>query len=365
MSGTDTTDSVNWMRMQPVPCPVCGDERSRPYLRGRDERCGMPGEFLIVSCRSCQHLFMNPAPLDDDLLRCYPDDYAPHQPLVAEADAGPAASTAAAGAALVPWYLRYLPLRSIPGLRRLYGWLTDDRTQPVLPVPAGITGLARALEIGCSTGRYLAKLREAGWQVSGVELVERPAQQAAAAGFDVQCGTLEQAGFAAESFDLVAAWMVLEHVPRPLETLLEVQRVLRPGGQVLLGVPNAGCWQRVVFGSSWYCLDLPRHLQHFRGESLRRLAAAAGLEVVSIRHHRLLAGLAGSVGIVIRRVCGESRLTRWLRLYPERPRLWFQLATAPVAILLSLLGQGEGLTVCFRKPATDFTTAADAHRKSG
>lgn len=366
MSGTEAKDSVDWMRMQPVPCPVCGDEQSCPRICGRDDRCGMPGEFIIARCSFCQHLFMNPAPIDDDLQKCYPDDYAPHQPVVPGTDAGSGVSSEAwREVAAVPWYLRYLPLRSIPGLRRLYGWLTDDWTQPVPSAPAISGSLPRALEIGCSTGRYLRKLEESGWQVSGVELCERPAELAVAAGLDVRCGTLEQAGFTAESFDLVAAWMVLEHVPRPLETLREVQRVLRPGGQVLLGVPNAGCWQRVVFGSNWYCLDLPRHLQHFRGDSLRRLAAASGLEVVSIRHHRLLSAVVGSAGIAVRRVCGESRLTRWLQLYPEQPRLWFQLLTAPAAILLSLLGQGEGLTVCFRKPVTDAGTAADGIQKSG
>jgi SAM-dependent methyltransferase len=355
------------LRLRTIECPLCGSERFSELLRGRDVRCGLEGRFVVVGCSACGHQYLNPAP--GALEACYPADYAPHVAVVprneaedTDAEAGVRASEVAKVGR--PWYLRYLPLKQIPGLRRLYYWLLDDRTQPV-PLPEDLSvgdaadgavrtdrlraPRARALEVGCATGSYLAALHRRGWAVQGVELCEGPARAAVAAGWTVHQGTLETAGLADETFGLVAAWMVLEHVPRPVDTLAAMHRLLRPGGLLLLGVPNAGCWQRWLFGADWYCLDLPRHLQHFTEARLRAVLASVGFEQIEILHHRTLSGLVGSLGIVLQRWKVLERPGRWLQGYPERPQLALQLFLAPLAIVLSLLGQGEGLTIRARK----------------
>ena len=357
------------LRLQQIDCPLCGAARSVELLQGRDVRCGIVGRFVVVRCIGCGHQYLNPAPTADSLEACYPVDYAPHVVVVPRVEAGATAAESgaldvAAATSGRPWYLRYLPLKAIPGLRRLYYWLLDDWTQPV-PAPAEISlgkvavaagstehrraPRPRALELGCATGSYLAALYRRGWDVEGVELCEGPARAAVSAGWTVHQGTLETASLADESFGLVAAWMVLEHVPRPVETLAAMQRLLRPGGLLLLGVPNAGCWQRWLFGADWYCLDLPRHLQHFSEARLRAVLERVGFEQIEVLHHRTLSGLVGSLGIVLQRWKILERPGRWLQGYPERPKLALQLLLAPLAIVLSLLGQGEGLTIRARK----------------
>lgn len=358
------------LRLRTIECPLCGAARSVELLQGRDVRCGIVGRFVVVVCSACAHQYLNPAP--GALEACYPADYAPHVAVVprneaedTDAEAGVRASEAETAGR--PWYLRYLPLKQIPGLRRLYYWLLDDRTQPV-PPPEDLSvgdaadgavrtdrlraARARALEVGCATGSYLAALHRQGWAVQGVELCEGPARAAVAAGWTVHQGTLETAGLEDETFGLVAAWMVLEHVPRPVDTLAAMHRLLSPRGVLLLGVPNAGCWQRWLFGADWYCLDLPRHLQHFSEARLRAVLEGVGFEQIEVLHHRTLSGLVGSLGIVLRRWKILERLGRWLQGYPERPKLVLQLFLAPLAIVLSLLGQGEGLTIRARKGAS-------------
>ena len=355
------------LSLQQTACPVCGAAGFRRCLTGRDVRCGIDGHFSVVRCETCRHLYMNPAPTAKSLEACYPADYAPHRaavttPVASAGDIGdrqpnPSDPTGPAR----PWYLRYLPLKSVPGLRSLDYWLIDDRTQPV-PSPQSVFRSAagtslpvcpKALELGCSTGTYLAALHRRGWDVSGVELCAGPAQVAREAGWNVHQGTLETVGLQNEAFDLMAAWMVLEHVPAPVTTLQKMHQLLRADGMLLLGVPNAACWQRYLFGAHWYCLDLPRHLQHFSPSILRTLLEQAGFDQIEIRHHRTLLGLVGSLGIVIRRWFPSARLGSWMQRYPEQPRLLLQLLLSPLAIALSLIDQGEGLTVTARKRAAE------------
>ena len=96
-------------------------------------------------------------------------------------------------------------------------------------------------------------MRQAGdWEVYGVEPREAAAKEArAVSGAEVRVGTIGQAQWPSEHFDVVTLWDVLEHVPDPMATLRETHRVLRPGGIVLARVPNGGSWEARLFGLTW------------------------------------------------------------------------------------------------------------------
>ena len=345
--------------MEKTDCPLCGGESSVRVLTGRDQLCGVAGEFHVVRCERCGHLYMNPRPATESLAACYPAQYGPHQamPSSSATKGVDRSSVADGGSALRPWYLRWFPLRRVPGLKRFYEWLLDDRSQPVpaAPEPGGwglpVDKRPRALELGCSTGRYLQRLEQAGWDVRGVELSESAAGRALAAGLNVHCGVLETLpGWSAE-FQLAAAWMVLEHVPDVRGTLVELRRRLRPGGRLLFSIPNAGCWEPRVFGSAWYVWELPRHLHHFTPRSIRSLLTECGFEDIEVIHQRTLLNVVGSAGIALLSCAGSSRLGGYLKRYPDRPTLAGQLLLAPFAHLLAWLGQGGRLTISARRPS--------------
>lgn len=348
------------MVLEEIACPLCSCVERIHVLTGRDNLCSVPGEFHVVRCTGCGHLYMNPRPAPESLAECYPAEYGPHQ---ADPEPLPVPHSAAAPAVpaavpLRPWYLRWLPLRHIPGLKSLYSWLLDDRSQPVPPAAEhrGIRGLPsetplRALELGCATGRYLQRLERAGWTVRGVELSESASSRAILAGLDVHCGVLETLPGDRCEFDLAAAWMVIEHVPDARGTLRELHRRLRPGGRLLFSIPNAGCWEPRVFGAAWYVWELPRHLHHFTPKSIRRLLTECGYTQIDIIHQRTLLNVVGSAGIAILNRRGSSRLGRYLRHYPDQPTLAVQLLLAPVAHLLAWLGQGGRLTISATREA--------------
>jgi SAM-dependent methyltransferase len=76
--------------------------------------------------------------------------------------------------------------------------------------------------------------------------------------------------------DLVIMFHVLEHLADPLAALNEIARRTKPGGTLILGIPNIASWQARFAGSRWMHLDVPRHLGHFSPDAIERALAASG-----------------------------------------------------------------------------------------
>ncbi|HEX9722170.1 MAG TPA: class I SAM-dependent methyltransferase [Candidatus Paceibacterota bacterium] len=95
----------------------------------------------------------------------------------------------------------------------------------------------RILDVGCGTGMNLELLSKFG-QVHGVDASPIAVHYCLQRGFsDVYEGRAEDLKFADESFDMVVAIELLEHVQEDVDTLREFARVLRPGGLLFLTVP--------------------------------------------------------------------------------------------------------------------------------
>ncbi|WUS97327.1 class I SAM-dependent methyltransferase [Streptomyces sp. NBC_00708] len=112
------------------------------------------------------------------------------------------------------------------------------RTVPALLDAAGVGAGTRLLDVGCGTGNVTAAALGRGAVVRAVDaepgMVE--ATRRAAPGAEVRSGTLPQLPYADGEFDAVVANFVLNHVGRPLEALVEMRRVTRPGGRIAVTV---------------------------------------------------------------------------------------------------------------------------------
>lgn len=138
----------------------------------------------------------------------------------------------------------------------------------------------RLLDVGCSSGAFLGAAVKLGYAAEGVEPAAKAAATAQAAGLNVHQGLLEEAAFAGASFDTVTLLEVIEHLKEPLPLLREIQRILKPGGILLVGTANADSWQARAFGAHWDYLSIAKHGGHisfFNPHSLEKLAAQAGL----------------------------------------------------------------------------------------
>jgi SAM-dependent methyltransferase len=104
------------------------------------------------------------------------------------------------------------------------------------------------------------------------------------------------------SFDVITLWHVLEHVARPVPLLERLVSLLRPGGVLVVSVPNFRSWQSRLFSGSWFHLDPPRHLVHFDRETLEECLRRAGLEIVAERRFLPEYGSSGWVQSALNRL---------------------------------------------------------------
>ncbi len=130
-------------------------------------------------------------------------------------------------------------------------------------------------------------------------------------GIPVHVGTLPHPDVPPESFDAVTMWNALEHVHQPRETVQAANRALRPGGILVVGVPNIASWAFEQFRERWYPLKVPRHLTHFTPNTLRETLNAEGFQVLSVDHIARPSFLRKSVRRVIKETGGSPQL-RWL-----------------------------------------------------
>jgi SAM-dependent methyltransferase len=237
-----------------------------PVLESRDRMFPIEGRFSVAECGSCGLALTAPRLSGEELARHYPESYEPYRP--------PAGALGRLSAANRRW-------QSSARLRR--------------PPFDRLGERGRLLDVGCGRGDLAAALRRGGWEVAGLDPSASAVEAARALGVDARVGTIEDAPWPAESFDALVFNHSLEHVPDPLDTLGRAARLLRPGGRLAVVVPDWGSWQRRRFGSRWFHLDLPRHLQHFDRDSLEGAARRAGLEPQSSGSSISASGLWGSL----------------------------------------------------------------------
>jgi len=98
----------------------------------------------------------------------------------------------------------------------------------------------RILEDGCGVGSYLSRLAKDASLAAGLEVEWERCREARQLGGEVLCGVGETLPYPGNSFDLVLSHEVLEHVQDDRQSAKEIIRVLRPGGRLVLFVPNRG-----------------------------------------------------------------------------------------------------------------------------
>lgn len=227
----------------------------------------------------------------------------------------------------------------------------------------GVRG-GKVLDVGCGRGQFLRLLKRLGYEISGTEL---SADSAAAArrhlGGRVRVGALQECNFADEEFDAVTAWQVFEHLEDPRATLRECRRILKPGGALVLSMPNIESWQHRWARCEWFHLDLPRHLYHYSPATLARLLESEGLELSGISHFSVEQNPFGFLQSALNRLgARHNGLYQMLRGPRERdrrdrarrlPAYLAYLAAFPLATVVesvwSFLGAGATFTVLARK----------------
>jgi SAM-dependent methyltransferase len=217
--------------------------------------------------------------------------------------------------------------------------ITPHATIRPLPRPVKIHGLAP------------------NWNLYGIEISEALAEKARKlSGAQVFGGDVLEAPFESESFDVVTAFDVLEHLHQPKKTAERVWNWLKPGGIFYLVLPNIRSWEARTFHSYWFGLELPRHLYHFSPASLRRLLTFAGFKEESlttpvctyVEHstNYVLDDVFAKLGVARAPLVDRKLPTFFWRIIRKGLRL---TALSFVAEVASVCGAGPSIEAVFRK----------------
>lgn len=154
-------------------------------------------------------------------------------------------------------------------------------------VKSGDTPL-KVLDIGCGSGRIGRKLQDSGCQVTGLDFADEAVKKAIANGVNAKRANLDE-GIPEEdnSYDVVWAGDIIEHVFDPIGLLKESRRVLKKGGIVLITIPSdVGLVSRIkmLFGIShqeqmYMTSGFYKHHTFFTPRLIRFMLAKANLQI--------------------------------------------------------------------------------------
>jgi SAM-dependent methyltransferase len=233
--------------------------------------------------------------------------------------------------------------------RRLAGYVPGER--------------GKLLDVGTARGDFIAEMHKRGWQVAGIEPAEDAGNPHGLQIYRTQFP--DDCDLPPNSYDVITAWAVFEHLHDPLQAFRVCARLLRPGGHLIVQVPNLrSIWARWALQE-----DVPRHLYFFNPKTLREYANRAGLGLDRVVHTTDLFGGSGRgvLRLALIRALGGStadffdvwRTPRRER-FRRRPLLafaWTAVAALERAILTDWLVRSARISgqivVGFRKPASD------------
>ena len=257
------------------PCDLCGDHEGRDIFEF--QHSDAPDQRAFVrQCSGCGLRRLWPRPGPDVIAGYYPSTV------------GAYSGRRRSGLKQAVWDLLRDGASGAPGRGRMlrpFGpiFRFAARRQFDINVPLSRDPLPRIIDIGCGFGDMLLYWKSRGADVLGVDLGEPAVQKGHELGLNILHGSLEQQELASGRFDVAVLNHSLEHMPNPEATLGEVARILRPGGQLHLAVPNGAGAGFARQRTGWEHCSFPLHLWFFDPGSLKRLLCVAGFTDVRIR----------------------------------------------------------------------------------
>jgi len=133
----------------------------------------------------------------------------------------------------------------------------------------------KLLDIGCSTGSFVRAALDAGFDAEGVDISAPAVACGTKSGLPLRCLDILNDGLG-NQYDMVTMWATLEHLPDPIRHLRRARELLKPGGLLLVSVPNfAGITQKVI--GKWDRYVGAGHLNYFTPSVLRSTLESCGL----------------------------------------------------------------------------------------
>ncbi|RKX77408.1 MAG: class I SAM-dependent methyltransferase [Spirochaetes bacterium] len=221
-------------------CTLCNSYEHKPIISGDG--------FLFVKCNSCGLVFQNPQPGEIELRERYGGDYFRYEKDNEKNF----------------FNLMLLGLRDI-GFNKIASQLNGKKS---------------FLDVGCATGMLIHHMKSNGWAEQGVEICRPSAIYGIRdKGVKIFIGTLEEACFEPESFNVIHCSHLIEHLTDPLRFFTEVFRILKPGGFFIVTTPNIDGFQARLFKEKWRSA-IADHMYLFSRKTIEKLFHRTGFKVL-------------------------------------------------------------------------------------
>lgn len=222
-------------------CPICAGEQLMEYAHVKDYFLTQE-VFNVDQCIECGLLLTNPFPEKSEISKYY--------------DSSEYFSHPNKKKSIIGWAYEWVKKRNI-------------RYKFKLATSGIIAG--NVLDIGCGSGDFLFYAKNNFWNVTGIE----PNDNARAFSQKITESLIyhpeEINSIADNSFDVITMWHVLEHVEDLNEQCKQLRRLIKPGGRIVIALPNISSDDAKRYGNYWAGFDVPRHLYHFRFDQIRML----------------------------------------------------------------------------------------------
>jgi 2-polyprenyl-3-methyl-5-hydroxy-6-metoxy-1,4-benzoquinol methylase len=255
-------------------CPVCGSEARHQLYSGLTDsvfRCA-PGYWSLYQCETCRSAYLDPRPTAASIGKAYTSYYTHVSPN--NIDTYKRSLLHSLILALKNGYfnrrfgtqfspslsLGYTLIKLFPSIR---GRLDGRGRNIACPFKS-----ARLLDVGCGNGSFLMFAREAGWDVSGVDMDPKAVAQCKRSGLNVNEGGIGVYDGIESRFDMITLSHIIEHVYDPVRLLKDCHRLLKPGGTIWVETPNLDGQGHKLYRHNWRGLEPPRHLVLFTRQSL-------------------------------------------------------------------------------------------------
>ena len=218
-------------------CDICGSVENTELFEAYDRLKVTDQPFSLSRCSGCGVIRTLPEMKEEDLAPYYAEDY---------------------------WGGKGEPKVE---------WIRKSQREKIKFLKKCVTAGGKILDVGCGSGLFLRALDSGIWERYGVEIGETAAAAAARHLGDDRIfrGNLSEARYVRATFDVVTFWASIEHMNNPREMIQETGKILKPGGLLIIQVPNAGGYQARWFKDAWFALDVPRHRYHFTRDILSKL----------------------------------------------------------------------------------------------
>lgn len=262
-----------------MSCILCGSDRSRVLFRKQQRS--------FVECRECGLVWIDPLPGRVEVDDRYRSAYSSGE---------------------------YAAFAQAHDTREL---IAEHRLARVLEVAAP----GHWLDVGCSTGSFVAAAVSAGCAAEGLDISREAVEIARSNGVLAHHGRVED--FAPSlRYDVITAFDVLEHSVDPRAFVKRLHGWLRPGGRLVLTLPDvSSVYPKLLMGRHWFYYWPDEHLFYFKPSTISRLLGEEGFRVRRIEHAHKPLTLDYAAGNLAHFNRGLGRVARGaVSLLPERLR---------------------------------------------